>query len=108
LVLVVQSSRLSCASPPFPTRRSSDLLGPRNGSAGSSDRRCSRSDRPGTHRGSRIDRPVRRVEAARGHLEFGQPAQQRLASTGTQDRKSTRLNSSHVKNSYAVFCLKKK
>src|SRR5690606_40111657 len=24
-----------------------------------------------------------------------------------QDRKSTRLNSSHVKNSYAVFCLKK-
>src|SRR5690606_41210791 len=26
----------------------------------------------------------------------------------TEDRKSTRLNSSHVKNSYAVFCLKKK
>src|SRR5690606_42155679 len=26
----------------------------------------------------------------------------------TPDRKSTRLNSSHVKNSYAVFCLKKK
>src|SRR5690606_17651142 len=26
----------------------------------------------------------------------------------TQDRKSTRLNSSHVKTSYAVFCLKKK
>src|SRR5690606_41773930 len=25
----------------------------------------------------------------------------------TQDRKSTRLNSSHVKISYAVFCLKK-
>src|SRR5690606_13859941 len=24
-----------------------------------------------------------------------------------EDRKSTRLNSSHVKNSYAVFCLKK-
>src|SRR5690606_39311097 len=27
---------------------------------------------------------------------------------GVQDRKSTRLNSSHVKTSYAVFCLKKK
>src|SRR5436309_12466786 len=26
----------------------------------------------------------------------------------SEDRKSTRLNSSHVKNSYAVFCLKKK
>src|SRR5690606_39449433 len=25
-----------------------------------------------------------------------------------EDRKSTRLNSSHVKNSYAVYCLKKK
>src|SRR5690606_40337123 len=28
--------------------------------------------------------------------------------TGRVDRKSTRLNSSHVKISYAVFCLKKK
>src|SRR5690349_22066107 len=27
---------------------------------------------------------------------------------GTTDRKSTRLNSSHVEISYAVFCLKKK
>src|SRR5690606_41765469 len=27
---------------------------------------------------------------------------------GQGDRKSTRLNSSHVKSSYAVFCLKKK
>src|SRR5690606_13932551 len=27
---------------------------------------------------------------------------------GQRDRKSTRLNSSHVKISYAVFCLKKK
>src|SRR5436305_6319557 len=27
---------------------------------------------------------------------------------GTLDRKSTRLNSSHVRISYAVFCLKKK
>src|SRR3989442_10035130 len=27
---------------------------------------------------------------------------------GTPDRKSTRLNSSHVRISYAVFCLKKK
>src|SRR5690606_39741818 len=27
---------------------------------------------------------------------------------GRRDRKSTRLNSSHVKISYAVFCLKKK
>src|SRR5690349_22216460 len=32
----------------------------------------------------------------------------RPASTKTADRKSTRLNSSHVEISYAVFCLKKK
>src|SRR5207302_2492904 len=30
------------------------------------------------------------------------------AARGPLDRKSTRLNSSHVKISYAVFCLKKK
>src|SRR5215475_7478017 len=33
---------------------------------------------------------------------------QRQAAGGQEDRKSTRLNSSHVKISYAVFCLKKK
>src|SRR5206468_5933853 len=30
------------------------------------------------------------------------------AGVGEKDRKSTRLNSSHDQNSYAVFCLKKK
>src|SRR5690625_6862950 len=33
---------------------------------------------------------------------------QLLLSDGATDRKSTRLNSSHVAISYAVFCLKKK
>src|SRR5690606_41708465 len=32
----------------------------------------------------------------------------RQSAAGRRDRKSTRLNSSHVKISYAVFCLKKK
>src|SRR5207302_2773940 len=32
----------------------------------------------------------------------------RHAAVESRDRKSTRLNSSHVKISYAVFCLKKK
>src|SRR5438067_5510692 len=31
-----------------------------------------------------------------------------LVGIGVRDRKSTRLNSSHVSISYAVFCLKKK
>src|SRR5690606_39778790 len=34
--------------------------------------------------------------------------EKRVPARGATDRKSTRLNSSHVKNSYAVFCLKKK
>src|SRR5690606_41422297 len=42
------------------------------------------------------------VDAARG-IELQRPAARRRL-----DRKSTRLNSSHVKISYAVFCLKKK
>src|SRR5690606_41006846 len=36
------------------------------------------------------------------------PTAASVASAGRRDRKSTRLNSSHVKISYAVFCLKKK
>src|SRR5690625_6989569 len=39
----------------------------------------------------------------------GQANMMRLIATlGPLDRKSTRLNSSHVATSYAVFCLKKK
>src|SRR5437773_4643414 len=34
--------------------------------------------------------------------------QRQTASLRDQDRKSTRLNSSHITISYAVFCLKKK
>src|SRR5215813_15013543 len=37
-------------------------------------------------------------------LDHYEPVPQRR----TRDRKSTRLNSSHVRISYAVFCLKKK
>src|SRR5690349_23075013 len=35
-------------------------------------------------------------------------SRKRLVETPAEDRKSTRLNSSHVEISYAVFCLKKK
>src|SRR5690606_41472862 len=41
-------------------------------------------------------------------LEFSQPERAEEADQSELDRKSTRLNSSHVKISYAVFCLKKK
>src|SRR5690349_24815080 len=41
----------------------------------------------------------------RGEDEPGQPVDD---AAREEDRKSTRLNSSHVEISYAVFCLKKK
>src|SRR5690349_23082038 len=51
---------------------------------------------PGGARPRRAGRPRRRQ--LRAHPQ----------KTGREDRKSTRLNSSHVEISYAVFCLKKK
>src|SRR5439155_18421064 len=50
----------------------------------------------------RLDDEVPRVRGARD-TRF--PLERRL---DREDRKSTRLNSSHVAISYAVFCLKKK
>src|SRR5207302_10385694 len=40
--------------------------------------------------------------------KFSRPGGAVKVAVGSEDRKSTRLNSSHVKISYAVFCLKKK
>src|SRR2546426_3577805 len=55
---------------------------------------------PGRVLSHRPVRPARRAGR-------GEPAVHR-AYPGKQDRKSTRLNSSHLVISYAVFCLKKK
>src|SRR3712207_8204860 len=60
----------------------------------------------------RIDR--RRAERQRLIRRYGDPPRRPwiylIVATGDiyEDRKSTRLNSSHVNISYAVFCLKKK
>src|SRR5207249_12078240 len=89
----------------FPTRRSSDLI---------DVRQCR--DRIGRRAGidQLTERRIHASEIAVGRLrapedvsvieevETLQPEQNRT------DRKSTRLNSSHVSISYAVFCLKKK
>src|SRR5690606_40913140 len=80
--------------PSFPTRRSSDLQRP--------------------EAGTEVEVAHARLGAvAVGHVDVGDVLG-RLANRGRDvglldvDRKSTRLNSSHVKISYAVFCLKKK
>src|SRR5690606_42150360 len=73
----------------FPTRRSSDLAGRRRDRRGPAQ--------PLLHR------------PGRGRRGRGLPGRRPLPARGPGlDRKSTRLNSSHVKISYAVFCLKKK
>src|SRR5438067_8132540 len=48
------------------------------------------------------------LRVAPGHAELAAAALARHGARPAVDRKSTRLNSSHVSNSYAVFCLKKK
>src|SRR5699024_12375278 len=98
---------LHCSAPPrdlhsFPTRRSSDLAvdkRPRNRRRRSSPRR----PRSMVHRS--------RIPHRRNHREpAAHPSQitYRRGRLSVIDRKSTRLNSSHVSISYAVFCLKKK
>src|SRR5690606_41386430 len=71
----------------FPTRRSSDLPRP-----------AARRARSGPARAGSPDGAVPARHSGRAPPR----------SSHGPDRKSTRLNSSHVKISYAVFCLKKK
>src|SRR5690349_22123982 len=72
-------------STPFPTRRSSDL---RTTAVCCSRISSAPSELPG-------------ISTPRKYWPFSSPSI-------SLDRKSTRLNSSHVEISYAVFCLKKK
>src|SRR3712207_8976929 len=59
------------------------------------------------HRGD--DRPVEGQRPVRGTGGgLGRAPQPRRLPGAGEDRKSTRLNSSHANISYAVFCLKKK
>src|SRR5699024_12607056 len=90
----------------FPTRRSSDLrYGP--------FARVMKRGLPPTEAYARTGEltPPGMTDLARSNRasEAGTGVGWRLLITGThRDRKSTRLNSSHVSISYAVFCLKKK
>src|SRR5439155_9675030 len=87
----------------FPTRRSSDLPG--NTDPGSADWGKTISGMLGKYG---VDSTT--VDQIRQRAATMDTALRRQANdVGAQgDRKSTRLNSSHVAISYAVFCLKKK
>src|SRR5699024_11678950 len=81
----------------FPTRRSSDL--PATG-----HRLCNRAAGTENNRyGYKSWRPRTAMPTRSWQADTTAPTRARTA-----DRKSTRLNSSHVSISYAVFCLKKK
>src|SRR5690606_41900083 len=78
----------------FPTRRSSDLL-----------LRTKPEQLPPPVHGA----PYAIVERLRGSAQAAVEGEKPAPGVGSDpsfilDRKSTRLNSSHVKNSYAVFC----
>src|SRR5204863_7163522 len=84
----------------FPTRRSSDLQGPRPPQVARG--RIHPRRFPWGEPCPRARSPLDRADGkAREKME-------RTVSVELADRKSTRLNSSHVEISYAVFCLKKK
>src|SRR5436853_5947052 len=69
-----------------------------------------------------VDRDAKSLEDTRRGIDAARPPRldagnetakvvgrlERHLDTATEDRKSTRLNSSHLGISYAVFCLKKK
>src|SRR5690606_39565629 len=81
----------------FPTRRSSDL----GKHYRQPDRTCARRQKGPAPQGRRSLRLRPRRRGSRSPCQGRHPVPH-------PDRKSTRLNSSHVKISYAVFCLKKK
>src|SRR5690606_41371780 len=98
--LCFQSQRQLLSLHSFPTRRSSDLsvslvFGPPTGEV---------SEGP-----AEAEAPVE-TEAPVEREAAGEPGTRDVDAVveSAADRKSTRLNSSHVKISYAVFCLKKK
>src|SRR5690606_41232705 len=106
-ISVITGCVLLRSLPSFPTRRSSDLRGlqqplhllhhpvaTRRPRLAPRRRRAARGGAAGDGRGEGNPRHLA------GHV--------RLRHRREVDRKSTRLNSSHVKISYAVFCLKKK
>src|SRR5690606_42038138 len=101
-------ARLHRHLPSFPTRRSSDLAAKDDVVATATVQRI------GTAAAGDVVGPAiapQEVAAARSGqrvraLERQEEQASQIVIVDVLDRKSTRLNSSHVKISYAVFCLK--
>src|SRR5690606_40103726 len=91
----------------LPTRRSSDLHPVRD--VARQQARDRQHDADGEHAPDARDLPAWEIEQRHLSRSPGscRAARTRRTTEMSLDRKSTRLNSSHVKISYAVFCLKK-
>src|SRR5207253_7385006 len=92
----------------FPTRRSSDLAlrRPGGGRRDAAARRRRQQGLLGRTDWSASAKQPSTCSACRRRSVKAVPVRSCVAAS--KDRKSTRLNSSHVAISYAVFCLKKK
>src|SRR5437868_12070203 len=86
--------------PPFPTRRSSDLHRPAEAPVATASDQSPPADPPPSDGQENSSTVFTYVIQPNDTL--------RELCLSLVDRKSTRLNSSHVSISYAVFCLKKK
>src|SRR5690606_41768217 len=93
---------------PVPTRRSSDLAWETEETAG---REGWAAELAAAREALEAELASRRAEAEQEVAQLRHAAATETgklrADADREDRKSTRLNSSHVKISYAVFCLKK-
>src|SRR5690606_1542254 len=94
----------------WPARRSEDETARTRLRRAGERRRGAGAPPPPSHRGGLLGRLLHRALGP-SHPSAGGLAISRLGDfdrsgrPGSRDRKSTRLNSSHVKSSYAVFCL---
>src|SRR5699024_11524928 len=98
-IFICHTNRPPQNLPSFPTRRSSDL------------RKHSQKDQLNTAEDNRNQRhDIQLLPVLRSGADLSDQAKDGKYhhNNARQDRKSTRLNSSHVSISYAVFCLKKK
>src|SRR5206468_12818361 len=91
--------------PSFPTRRSSDLCAETASARGVREPDV---EHVAANRAASVFDHEDRVPQAFDAHACAKRIQVRVGGHCAQDRKSTRLNSSHDQISYAVFCLKKK
>src|SRR5699024_12839378 len=100
--LLPSAARCHCALHSFPTRRSSDLISTASPLCSTAASCSSKSDINGTT----INVGITKMIVIK--LDKNKMVDAFHDDGDLLDRKSTRLNSSHVSISYAVFCLKKK